>query len=94
LPSMNNWAVIPVEYVDGKKFIGEQVIFKCLNNTVRSIVEDAKSPVKFWTVILEVTDDCRANIVAVVVAESSIVLEFGNFKPMPPRCCRDVLVIA
>jgi hypothetical protein len=70
------------------------VIFKCLNNTVRSIVEDAKSPHKLATDILEVVDDCRAPMVAVVVAESSIVLEFGNFLPMPPRCCRDVLVIA
>jgi len=64
--------------VFGMKFIGEQVIFKCLNKTCRSIVEDAKSPVKLATVILEVMDDWRAPIVAVVVAESSIVLEFGN----------------
>jgi hypothetical protein len=43
---------------------------------------------------MEVADEFRAGITAVVVADSSIDLEFGNLIPMPPRCCRDVLVIA
>lgn len=70
------------------------MILRCLNKTCRFINEDVKSPVKLATVIVEIADEVRAVIVAVVVADSSIVLEFGNLIPRPPRCCRDVLVIA